>query len=122
MKRNINPRKPPNLKGDYLRHRDPKVTQKSAEAGLRRAKQRERHTDYLHDCPGQQSLRCSGGGWELRVRLWRSVPGRGLGLAVCREPEGLGSSVPGLGRRMPELREPGRSGQTRQARHHCWGG
>ena len=30
----------------------------------------------------------------LRLRLQRPVPGRGLGLAVWRQPEGLGNCVP----------------------------
>ena len=33
----------------------------------------------------------------LRLRFQRKVPGRGLGLAVWREPEGLGSGVPQTG-------------------------
>ena len=37
---------------------------------------------------GYYSLRCSGRGWGLRLRLQRSLPGRGLGLAVWRQPEG----------------------------------
>ena len=58
----------------------------SAAAGLRRAKQHESHTDLGTTSPGHHSLRCLGGGWALRtlrLRLWRSVKGRGLGLAVC---------------------------------------
>ena len=35
-----------------------------------------------------------GGGGMLRHRLWRSVLGRGLGLALWKQPEGLGSGVP----------------------------
>ena len=34
----------------------------------------------------------------LRLRLQRSVLGRGLGLAMWRQPEGLGSSVPWAGK------------------------
>ena len=41
------------------------------------------------------------GGWALRLRLQRSALGKGLGLAVRRQPEGLGSSV-------TQPREPGR--------------
>ena len=37
---------------------------------------------------GHHSLRHLGGSWALRFRLWRSVPGRGLELAVRRQPEG----------------------------------
>ena len=33
----------------------------------------------------------------LRLRLWRSLPGKGLELAVWRQPEGLGSGVPQAG-------------------------
>ena len=45
--------------------------------------------------PCGYSLRCLSGGWVLRLRLQRSVLGTGLVLAVWRQPEGLGSSVPG---------------------------
>ena len=38
-----------------------------------------------------------GGGWPLTLRLWNPVPGRGLELAVWRQPEGLGSSAPWAG-------------------------
>ena len=71
--------------------------EKSTAAGLRMAKQRENHTGHLHHRPGHHSLRCSGRGWAWRIRLQRPVPGRGLGLAVWRRPEGLGSSVPWAG-------------------------
>ena len=47
--------------------------------------------------PGHHSLRCTGRGWTLRLKLRRSVPGRGLELAVWRQPEGLGSSLPRAG-------------------------
>ena len=33
----------------------------------------------------------------LRLRLWRSVPGRGLGFAVWRQPKGLQCSAPQVG-------------------------
>jgi len=42
-------------------------------------------------------MRHAGGGWALGLRLQRSVAGRGLGLAVWRQPEGLGSGVPYAG-------------------------
>ena len=73
------------------------MVEKSITAGLRTAKQSESCTDYLLYHPEQHSLRCSGGGWTLRLKLWRSAPGRGLGLAVWKQPEGLGSSVPWAG-------------------------
>ena len=47
--------------------------------------------------PEHHSLRCSGRGWVLRLRFWRSVPGRGLGLTTWRRPEGLESSSPWAG-------------------------
>ena len=52
--------------------------------------------DHLH-CPGQHILRCSSGGWLLRLRLQGSVPGRGLGLAVWGQPKGLRSTMPQAG-------------------------
>ena len=51
----------------------------------------------MHHCPGHHSLRHSGGGWALRLKLCRSVPGRGLGLAVWGQPKGLRSTVPQAG-------------------------
>ena len=54
----------------------------------------ESRLDHSYHLPGHHRLRHSGKGWVLRLRLQRSVLGRGLGLAVWKEPEGLGSSVP----------------------------
>ena len=100
---NPHPGKPPNQKGDQLRWSELKVAEKSAAAALRKAKQSERHADYLHQHPGQHSLIHSGRrGWVLRLRIQRSVPGRGLGLAVYRQPEVLGNGVPWAGRRYLE--------------------
>ena len=69
--------------------------------------------------------------WALRLRLQRSVPGRGLGLAVWRQPKGIRSSVPQAGEWYAkgwgvESHSRGNLGegpdpQERQ-RHHCWGG
>ena len=70
-KRNPHPGKPPNQWGAQLRWRDLKVAKESAAAALRRAKQRESRTEYLHHHPRHHSLRCSGRGWVLRLRLWR---------------------------------------------------
>ena len=47
--------------------------------------------------PRDHSLRCTDRGQELRLRLWISVPGRRLGLAVWRQPGGLGSGAPWAG-------------------------
>ena len=96
-KRNPYSDKPPKQWGNQLRWRDCKVAEKSTAAGLRRAKQSESHTNHLHHCPRHHSLSCLGRSWALRLRLRRSVSGRGLGLAVWRQPEGLGSSVPPAG-------------------------
>jgi len=57
-------------------------------------KQSERCTGHLNHRHRHHSLRHSGGGWALRLRLWRSVPGRGLGLVVWRQTKGLRSRVP----------------------------
>ena len=57
------------------------------------AKQSKSCTDHLHHHPRHHSLRYSGWGWALRLRFWRSVLGKGLGLAVWRQPEGLGSGA-----------------------------
>jgi len=54
---------------------------KNTAAGLRTAKQSESHTNHLNHWPGHHRLRSSGRGWALRLRLQRSVLGRGLGLA-----------------------------------------
>ena len=70
----------------------PQSHQESAAAGLRMAKQHESHTYHLNHQPGHHSLRGLGRGWALR-----SVPGRGLGLAVWRQPKGLRSSAPWVG-------------------------
>ena len=80
--------------GDQLRWRELKASEKSAAAGLRRIKQRERATQTIATTtPRHHSLRCLGGGWALILRLQRSILGRGLGLTVWRQPEGLESSV-----------------------------
>ena len=93
-KRNPHPGKPPNPQKDQPHRRDLKVTQKSAAAGLRMEKQSDSHTDHLKPRHRHHCLRCSGGGWALRLRLWRSVPRRGLGLEVSRQPKGLRSHAP----------------------------
>lgn len=87
------PGKPPS-QGDQLRQRDLKVIEKSSAAGLSWAKQTESHTDHWYHCHRHHSPRCSGDSWALRLRIQRSVLGRGLGLAVWRQLEQLGSSVP----------------------------
>ena len=81
-KRNPHHGKPPNPQEDQLRWRDLKVTEKSTEPGLRRKKQSESCIDHMHHWPRHHSLRCSGGGWVLRLRLWKSVLRKGLGLVV----------------------------------------
>ena len=65
-----------------------KVSKKSTGAGLKMAKQRDSHTDHPYHRP-----RHSGRNWVLKLGLRRSVPGRGLELAVWRQSEGPGSSV-----------------------------
>ena len=96
-KRNPHPGKPPNRLGDQPGQRDLKVSEKSAAAVLRRAKQSESRTDNLNHWPRHHSLRCSGRAWVLRLRLWRSGMGSGLVLTVWGQPWGLRSDVPWAG-------------------------
>ena len=72
-----------------MEQKDQKASEKCAAARLRRAKQRDSCTNHQHHRPGQHRLKCWGRGWELRLRIWKSVLWRGLGLAVWRQPEGL---------------------------------
>lgn len=81
--------------------RDLKASEKSRAAGLRRAKQRESNTDHWYHLQGHHSLRHSEGGWALRLRLQKLVLVRGLGLALWRQPEGLGSIEPRARSRAP---------------------
>ena len=92
-KGNPHPGKPPNQWKDQPSQRELQETKESAPAGLRTKKQSERCTDHLNYWHRHHRLRCLGGGWVLRLRLWRSVPGSGLGLMVWIQPEGLGSGV-----------------------------
>ena len=82
---------------DQLSQRDLTVAEKSTAAGQRTAKQSESCTDHPNHQHGYHSLRHSGRGWVLRPRLQRSVPGRGLRLALWRQTEGLRSSAPWAG-------------------------
>ena len=91
---------------------------------MRWAKQRESLIDHQYHVLEHHSLRCLEGGWVLRLGIWRgsSVPERGLGLAVCRQPKGLGSGA-------PRVREWSATAQDTQeeagppggAGCHCWG-
>lgn len=83
---------------DWLSWQYLRVAKKSAAAGLRTTKQSESQRDHLNHWPGQHSLRFSGGGWTLRLRLQRSVPGRELGMALeakeqCTMVEGTQEKV-----------------------------
>ena len=92
-KRNPHPGKPPNQQKDQLSQRDLQDSQKSATACLRTKNKSERRRDHLNHWHRRHSLRCSGGGWALRLMLWRSVPGSRLALVVWRQPKGLQSSM-----------------------------
>ena len=80
--KNPHPEKPPNGLGYQPRPRDFKVTKKTTAAGLRRAKQSKSHTDHLHNGPRHPQPEMFGRSWALRFRFQRSVPEKGLGLAV----------------------------------------
>ena len=109
--------------------RELKISKKSTAAGLR-AKQSESHTDHLHHHCGHHSLRPLGGGWALRLRLWRSVLERGQRLTVetawgAKEQcsMGWGAECYGLRDRKPQPSDhKRRSGPTGEARCHCCGG
>ena len=60
----------------------PQSHQEKCSSWTEEGKKRKSYTDYLYHHLGHHSLRCLGGGWALRLRLWRSVPGRSLGLAL----------------------------------------
>ena len=57
-------------------------------------KQNETRTDHLKYQHKHHSQRRSSRDWALRLRLQRSVPRRGLGLTVWRQPKGLRSRAP----------------------------
>lgn len=67
------------------------ASEKIVATSLQRANQRKTCTVSWCCCPVHPSLRSSsaevGGGWVLRLGLQRSDPGRGLGVAVRRQPE-----------------------------------
>ena len=73
-------------------------SQRYSTAGLRTEKQSEICTDHLNHWHRHHSLRCSGRDRALRLRLW-SVSGSRLGLAVWRQPKGLGSKHHAWGKR-----------------------
>ena len=63
--------KPPNQRGDQLKWRDLKVSEKSKEAGLRKIKSSESCTDHRYHCPGTPQTKMLKWGLVLRLRLWR---------------------------------------------------
>ena len=80
----------------------------------------ESHTDHLYHHLGHHGLRCSGRGWVLRLRLWRSEDSGWLCGDRLRGHRSRGSQAE---RGAPQTRECGRWPRpTGKARHHCWGG
>ena len=61
--------------------------------------------------PGNHSLRCLDGSWELRLRFQRPFLGRGLGWAVWKQHERLGNSAPQAGKQ---------SATAKGAREESW--
>ena len=61
-------------------------------------------TDPRHCSLRHSGVEVSAGSWALRIRLWRSVLGRRLGLAMWRQPEGLRSDVPWLRSGLPRVK------------------
>ena len=97
-KGNPNPWKPPNIWNNQWSWRDLQDAEESKEAGLRTKNQNERSTDHLNHWCRHHRLRSSGGKGSLRPRLWRSVSGSRLALAVWRQPKSLGSGTPWAGK------------------------
>lgn len=64
-----------------------KTSEKSIVAYLRKAKQRESFTHDKSHHLVHASLRHLGRGWVLRLGCWKSDPGRGLRLALWKQPE-----------------------------------
>ncbi len=59
----------------------PQSRREKGSSGTETSKAKRERTDHLNHPPGHHCLSCSGGGWAQRLRLQRSVPGRGLGTA-----------------------------------------
>ena len=66
--RNTHLRKSPNWQGDRRRPRDLKVAEKSAAAGLRKAKLSESHTDHLHHWPWTPQTKMLGRGLDTETQ------------------------------------------------------
>ena len=85
----------PHWQGDQPRQRGSfGVLEESATTGFQQPEQRETCTDGQCHHPALPSLRCVstivGRDWVLKLGLWRSDLGRGLGLAVRKQPEEAG--------------------------------
>ena len=88
--------KSPHRQGDEPGRRGSfRASEESAATRLRKAKRRVTCRGGRHRHPALPSLRLSsfgaGGGWvKLKLRLQRSDPGRGPGMAAWRQPEEAG--------------------------------
>ena len=79
--------------------------------------------DHLHHTTGHHSLRHLGRCWALRLRLWRYVLGRRLGLVLWGQLEGLGSSFSHAGEKNARAKKTEEEVLgTGEAKGHCWGG
>ena len=97
-----------------------RALEENAAASLWQPKWRENCTDGQCHHPALLSLRhtttCAGGGWQLELKLQSSELGRGLGLAVWKQPER------GWNPMRPQLRVYMEEAWTAlEASHHFWG-
>ena len=104
------PGKPPHRQRGWLgQKRSFRASEENAAAGGQQAEQRENATSGQCHRPAVLSLRCAstGVGWVLELGLQRCNPGRGLGLAVWKQPGfGVGG---GWNPVQPQMRLCGRS-------------
>ena len=73
--------------------KEPQSLREKCSSKTKEGREREPHKPLVPTPHRHHSLRCSGNGWVLRLRLQRLVPGREPGLVVWRLPEGLGSGT-----------------------------
>ena len=120
--RNPLPRRLPNWQRDQPGWRGSLNASENISAAVQmRTKERKSHTDHQYQRSRHHSLGHLSGCWALRLRQWRSVLRRGLGLAVWRQPEGDREHY-GLGSRQAQLSKGRRRpGPERETMPHCWG-
>ena len=103
------------------RQRGLETVEKSAAAKLRKeSRARAAHTPSPPSGTSQPETLESGLGTD--TRLWGSDLGGGLGLAVCRQPEGLVSTGSWAGEQSATAEGTQEEAGPAEVRHHCWEG